>query len=246
MKRPLVIAHRGFSSAAPENSAVAIRRAVAARADMIELDIRLSGDGVPVVSHDADLLRLVGRSIAIADTDAATLGSIRRPDGTPGAARLAELLPLIGSLGVMFDIKVDTDAALAALLAAADRAGLGERAVYGVRSSAAAERLARLRPQTRRLALFADPDAYARFLAEDGVAFRLWEDDATPARIDAIHQAGGAVWITAGRPGDTARQAGEIGDAALSGLAARGVDGVLVNDPAAALSILETRALRGA
>ncbi len=54
---PLVIAHRGFSQAAPENTLPAFRLALAARADLVELDYHHTQDGVPVVLHDATLDR---------------------------------------------------------------------------------------------------------------------------------------------------------------------------------------------
>jgi len=51
------IAHRGASSTAPENTLPAISQAVAARADFVEMDIRLTEDGVPVILHDQSLRR---------------------------------------------------------------------------------------------------------------------------------------------------------------------------------------------
>src|SRR5690349_18442492 len=49
---PLVIAHRGASGLAPENTMAAFRLAVALGADGFELDVQLSADGQPVVIHD--------------------------------------------------------------------------------------------------------------------------------------------------------------------------------------------------
>jgi glycerophosphoryl diester phosphodiesterase len=57
---PLVIAHRGASAYAPENTEAAVRLAVRQRADAIECDVQLSSDGVPIVFHDANLRRLCG------------------------------------------------------------------------------------------------------------------------------------------------------------------------------------------
>jgi glycerophosphoryl diester phosphodiesterase len=53
----LVIAHRGDSKAAPENTLPAFVSAVKAGADLVELDYLHSSDGVPVVFHDDDLDR---------------------------------------------------------------------------------------------------------------------------------------------------------------------------------------------
>ena len=51
---PLVVAHRGASADHPENTLVAFEAAIAAGADGVELDVRLTADGVAVVLHDAE------------------------------------------------------------------------------------------------------------------------------------------------------------------------------------------------
>lgn len=56
-RRPLVIAHRGYSGIAPENTRAAFERALEARADLVELDYHHSKDGIPVVLHDYTLDR---------------------------------------------------------------------------------------------------------------------------------------------------------------------------------------------
>jgi glycerophosphoryl diester phosphodiesterase len=56
-RRPLIIAHRGASAAAPENTAPAFRLALEADADLVELDYHHSADGIPVVIHDKTLER---------------------------------------------------------------------------------------------------------------------------------------------------------------------------------------------
>ncbi|QFG69583.1 glycerophosphodiester phosphodiesterase [Ornithinimicrobium pratense] len=57
----LVIAHRGLVGPdRPENTLAAVEAAFAADADGVEVDLRLTADGVLVLSHDADLRRLTG------------------------------------------------------------------------------------------------------------------------------------------------------------------------------------------
>ncbi len=56
-RRVEVIAHRGLSARAPENTLSAIRAAIEGGADRVEFDVLISRDGVPVVIHDADLDR---------------------------------------------------------------------------------------------------------------------------------------------------------------------------------------------
>ncbi|MBI3536498.1 MAG: hypothetical protein HY070_02885, partial [Chloroflexi bacterium] len=52
MNRPLIIAHRGASAEAPENTLAAFTRAFELGADGIELDVTLTKDNIPVVIHD--------------------------------------------------------------------------------------------------------------------------------------------------------------------------------------------------
>ena len=54
---PLWIAHRGGGSAAPENTIAAIRTGAAAGFGMVEFDVMLSGDDVPLLIHDETLER---------------------------------------------------------------------------------------------------------------------------------------------------------------------------------------------
>lgn len=56
------IGHRGSSEYYPENTMVSFREAYAMKADMIELDVQLSKDGIPVVMHDFTLNRTTNGS----------------------------------------------------------------------------------------------------------------------------------------------------------------------------------------
>ena len=60
--RTWVIAHRGFSGKAPENTLIAIREAILIGADMAEIDVTLSSDGKIVVIHDETLDRTTNGS----------------------------------------------------------------------------------------------------------------------------------------------------------------------------------------
>jgi glycerophosphoryl diester phosphodiesterase len=74
--KPLIIAHRGASALAPENTFAAFQKAIDAGADGIELDVRLSKDGVPVVFHDSTLKRLAKIERSVAEFTAAELNKI--------------------------------------------------------------------------------------------------------------------------------------------------------------------------
>jgi len=63
-----IIAHRGASGAAPENTLAAIQRAWDIGADGVEVDVHLTADHVPVVIHDSDTKRVAGRKATVAKT----------------------------------------------------------------------------------------------------------------------------------------------------------------------------------
>ena len=72
-----VIAHRGFSGRAPENTLIAIRRAIEVGADMVEIDVTMTGDGHVILLHDETLDRTTDGLGAPTDM---TLDEIRRLD----------------------------------------------------------------------------------------------------------------------------------------------------------------------
>ncbi|MCC6315389.1 MAG: glycerophosphodiester phosphodiesterase [Thermomicrobiales bacterium] len=81
MSPPLLIAHRGASVDAVENSLRAFELARDQRADAVECDIQLSRDGVPVVFHDRTLERLIGDTRPVGSVDIGGLRTLRLDDG---------------------------------------------------------------------------------------------------------------------------------------------------------------------
>lgn len=73
MQTPLIIAHRGASELAPENTLAAFQRAIDDGADGIEFDVRLSKGNIPVVFHDGTLRRLSGKTGLVSHLTAAEL-----------------------------------------------------------------------------------------------------------------------------------------------------------------------------
>lgn len=107
-----VIAHRGASRVAPENTLSAFRAAAAQGASWIEFDVSLIGDGTPVVHHDATLDRCTDRTGPLAALGAADLAGIDAGGWFGGAfrgeplARLGQALALIGELGLSANLEM--------------------------------------------------------------------------------------------------------------------------------------------
>lgn len=71
--RPRIVAHRGASYEAPENTLAAFKRAWALGVEAVELDVRVTKDGEVVVIHDATTLRTSGVDRAVAEHTLAEL-----------------------------------------------------------------------------------------------------------------------------------------------------------------------------
>jgi glycerophosphoryl diester phosphodiesterase len=156
-ERPLVFAHRGGAALAPENTIVAFDRGLALGADGLELDVRLSRDGVAVVHHDATLERttnLRGHVSAFTadELSRADAGFHCQPAGEPafrgrghGIPRLREVLERYPDTRIIIEMKDNRAAMANAVLAdvravrAFDRVCLGSFRLHVLRAARAAE-----------------------------------------------------------------------------------------------------------
>jgi glycerophosphoryl diester phosphodiesterase len=82
--RPRIFAHRGLTfqgdkSVADENTLQSFELALAASADYLESDIQVTKDKVPVLFHDGDLSRLVGKKTKVSDLNLAQIKQIELP-----------------------------------------------------------------------------------------------------------------------------------------------------------------------
>ncbi|HZH27820.1 MAG TPA: glycerophosphodiester phosphodiesterase [Azospirillaceae bacterium] len=109
---PHVIGHRGAKDFAPENTLASIREAARQGAAWVEVDVKLTRDGVPVLLHDDTLDRTTDGRGAVAETD---LADLRRRDA--GAwfgpdfkgervPTLEECLDLVLSLGLGINLEI--------------------------------------------------------------------------------------------------------------------------------------------
>ena len=95
---PAVVAHRGASALYPENTLRAFEGAIDAGADLVELDVRLTSDGVPVVLHDLDVAITTDGTGRVHEL---TLADIKRLDASKGRGETAEVPTLREALEVL-------------------------------------------------------------------------------------------------------------------------------------------------
>jgi glycerophosphoryl diester phosphodiesterase len=208
---PRILAHRGASAAAPENTLEAFRTAVQMGADGVELDVHATADQVILIHHDP-ILPGVG---PIAEHTAAECRAAPGPGGAP-------VPTLGGALEVWVEVKALPDSADAALLAALDCGPAPRR--YAVHSfdHRIVARLGRLRPTLRRGCLLV-----ARLLApvaavQAAGATALWQEASAvdASLVRQAHDAGIEVIVWT------------VNDAAAAvALAALGVDALCGDAP---------------
>jgi len=232
---PLIAAHRGgMDSEHAENTLPAFRHAAAAGARIIELDVRASRDGEPVVIHDMRVDRTTDGRGFVHQLDAAAIARLDAGNG----ARVPTLSALLDELAPL-DVELLLDIKRAPGLDHEDVARTvrdrypEERVIFGVRSLEDRRAFAEAGAATRILALVPRPGAIDDFLAAGVEAIRLWPGwlNREPTLVERVHAANARVWVTAG----------DAEDAALADLRDLGVDVLLTDRPAAAVAAVGCR-----
>lgn len=166
----LVIAHRTCPRDAPENSIAGIRAAARAGADVVEVDVRLTSDGEPVLMHDASLWRMTRRARRLDRTPIAQVSRLRLRGGDETVPTFGQALAaLAGDLRMAIDVK--EPAAADAVLSEVRNQDASGRVLFWAKSAAAVA-LASQRAPDVESSLLRDakrPDEVRQFL-DDAVA----------------------------------------------------------------------------
>ena len=227
-----IIAHRGASRSAPENTIAAALLAWEAGAHAVEADVRLTADGVPVVIHDSTALRTAGTDIMVSRTGFAELREL-----DPGAYRsprfagnripsLEELLAVVPEGRVLY-VEVKTGpGSVGPIAAVISASGMRDRVRILSFDAEVLERMGTALPGVPRylLAFSAAPGNYSAIvlrLAELGLdGLDVYHRRITPELVTMLHARGLAciAW-TVDNPEDIRR------------LISMGVDGITTNRP---------------
>jgi glycerophosphoryl diester phosphodiesterase len=167
--RTRVIAHRGFSGAAPENTLAAVRAAIEIGADMVEVDVTLSADGHLIVIHDESVDRTTDGVGAVSEL---TLVELQRLDaGAWFAPRFAgERLPTLEAVlaeaegRILLNVEIKSEAVgrgIVDKVAAAVRARrMTREVIVSSFAPAALEQMHAAAPEIRTAVLY-NPDSHA-------------------------------------------------------------------------------------
>ena len=156
-KRPLVIAHRGASAYAPENTLEAFEAAVSMRADGIATHVDFTREKKIVLNHDIRLERTSNAQGAIPDYDLAELKQFdfgvkfygeRRGIRIPTLEELFDLLKPT-DLMINLEIKDDDPGILECLLQIEKNFGMADRVLYSSFNHLQLWRMTQLNPQAK-------------------------------------------------------------------------------------------------
>ncbi|MDB5313256.1 MAG: glycerophosphoryl diester phosphodiesterase [Gemmataceae bacterium] len=176
-----VIGHMGSCADRPGNTLAGIRRAIEAGAQVAEVDVRTTKDGVLVCLHDPEVDRTTDGRGKVA---VLTLAEIKKLDaGTKFDPKfrgervptLREVLQLgKGKIGVMLDLKEETEQYAQKIAAEVREFGEPKRIVLGVRSVEHAKQFRKLLPEARQIGLVPTVQDIEPFAAAGVKVIRLW------------------------------------------------------------------------
>lgn len=201
---PRVVAHRGNSSVAPQNTLAAFEAAWHAEADVIEIDVQLTADGEPVVIHDDTVDATTSGVGRVADLDAATLrgldaGSWFSPafggQRVPTLAEVIDFLLRRPGIDLLLELKGEWTAEQAGLVTGPlRRAGITDRVIGQGFDPGTVRALRDADPDLRRGLLIGahDGDVLALCAALEVVTCNPWGMALVeePDLVDRLHDAG--------------------------------------------------------
>lgn len=234
----VVIAHRGASAVAPENTLAAVRAAVEAGADWVEVDVQESADGTVFVFHDRDFKRFHGpgralRDMRDAEIDSIDIGSWKSPDfAAERAPRLAEVLALCKERsGVLIELKYyGTPGRLEErVIEQVEAAGMADQVMIMSLNHAGVRTVRRLRPQWKVGLLSTVAVGDLTRLDVDFLGLNVRTVTQPLLRSAARRGLKVHVWTV----NDPLAMAAQLG---------RGVDGLITDDPALARAVMVERA----
>ncbi|MBQ4085801.1 MAG: glycerophosphodiester phosphodiesterase family protein [Clostridia bacterium] len=224
----LIIAHRSGPGVYPEQSILSAREALKNGADIVEMDVRETKDGTPVICHDDDTGRMFGVQGDVKDFTLQEFMAMRHVSDRSFAPHTLEDVLACGVKPLLLHCKQTGAQQMENICALLNRYGAAATTTMGIQSPENALVIRKTAPACRILAFMPSPEEIEAFGAMDIDYIRLWEHWLTPERVARVHATGKKLWIMAcdkacGGTGYTTREA-------MSRFADLGAHAVLVND----------------
>lgn len=223
----VIIAHRGGNRVFPENSIAAINHSFKIGADIVEIDVRLSKDSIPVIIHDDNLKRLFLVDKNVHDITADEFISLKYEHPIEShPATLEYTLANCQKSPLLLHVKEKKEKMLS-IIEVVERHKSSLNFVWGITSLDNLNFIKQRRLDMPVLAFIPSIDDISRFINAGVDAIRLWDAWITEDKINMIHRHG---IIVAAMTGNPAKDVGETTSERLSELKSLGIDWVLVND----------------
>lgn len=161
---PLVTAHTGCMGT-PENSLESVAKAIALNADIVEDDVRVTKDGLPVLAHDDRLRVAEGVELQLSHVGRDELMAVRRAHGERSFCLLEEMLRLVKPTGKVANLDLKQDECIEPVAALVDRLGMRDQVFLSGCGPQRARKANARAPELRKL-LNVDPAYFATSAAE--------------------------------------------------------------------------------
>lgn len=191
----VVIAHRTLPRDAAENSLAGIQAAAAAGADYVEVDVRRTREGIPVLLHDPTLLRTGWKPRRIRSMTLDDVARVKLRGGHVLPTLADALAQAPDGLGFALDTK--DPAAAPATLAAVERAEVSDRVLLWSQHEEAVRHYVARAPEGTEVALLRDtksPAEIDRYFDEavqlGATAVSVHQDVLDEALVDQAHDRG--------------------------------------------------------
>ena len=236
-----VIGHRGAAALRPENTMASVIKAIEDGADWVEIDVQETADGIVIIAHDSDFMKLAGVNLKVWD---ATMEDVAQIDiggwfdpeyASERAPTLHDVLSAAkGKAKVIIELKyyghdVDLENRVAGIV---EELGMEDDIATMSLKYPAVQKMKALRPDWRAGVLAAT--AVGNLSGLDGDFLAVNANMVTPGLIRSVHEAGKDLYVwTVNDP------------LQMSAMASMGVDGLITDRPAMAREVLRVRAEMG-
>ena len=237
-RKTVIIAHRAGAAVAPENTIAALECAIAAGADMAEVDIQMTADGVLIAIHDDNLARTTGLDQSVSEVEFET---VRRLDAGSwcSEAFVGEKIPTLeqllgvakGRIDLILELTcVGEEAAVAKVIEQVQADGMEGQCALACAELDVLQRSKELAPDLDTVYIGqALPWNLEALDYVDG--YSIQGDALNGDMVERVHDSGKRIYVW------TVNTAEEI-----SRVAAFGVDGTVTDDPALAIEMKKAAA----
>jgi glycerophosphoryl diester phosphodiesterase len=233
-----IMAHRGSSESAPDNTLAAINQAIEDGADWVEIDVQETADGQVVVFHDSDFMKIAGVNLKIWDV---TMADLERIDvGSSHSEKFKDAR--VPTLGEVLDVCKGKTRVNIELKYYGHDEQLEERVAEIVEAHAMAsdvvvmslkhdalKKMKSLRPNWRTGLLLSVSAGRLQYIDADFLAINA--NFVNRRLVRSVHDAGKEIYVWTVNDAPT-----------MSAMMSRGVDGLITDKPALARSVIAWRA----